>query len=70
VGCTDLFQKKGQRTDVFVRFSTVAGGVGSIDTSLDVRGFAVKFYTRQGTGDLVGNNAPSYSSRTRSRFPT
>ena len=54
----------GRRTPVFVRFSTVAGGAGSVDTPRDVRGFAVKFYTSQGNWGLVGNNIPSSSSRT------
>ena len=54
----DLFQRKGQKTPVFTRFSTVAGGAGSVDTPRDVRGFAVKFYTAQGNWDLVGNNIP------------
>ena len=44
----DLFQRAGERTPVFARFSTVAGGAGSVDTPRDVRGFAVKFYTREG----------------------
>src|SRR5690242_18822753 len=48
----------GVRTPVFVRFSTVAGSRGSADTVRDVRGFATKFYTRQGNFDLVGNNMP------------
>ncbi|MEY2522918.1 MAG: catalase, partial [Ilumatobacteraceae bacterium] len=49
----DLFQRRGQRTPVFVRFSTVAGNKGSADLARDVRGFAVKFYTQQGNWDLV-----------------
>ncbi len=65
----DLFQKKGQRTDVFVRFSTVAGGAGSIDTPRDVRGFAVKFYTREGNWDLVGNNIPVFFIQDAMKFP-
>ena len=65
----DLFQKKGQRTDVFVRFSTVAGGAGSIDTPRDVRGFAVKFYTREGNWDLVGNNIPVFFIQDAIKFP-
>jgi catalase len=65
----DLFQKKGQRTDVFVRFSTVAGGAGSVDTPRDVRGFAVKFYTRQGNWDLVGNNIPVFFIQDAIKFP-
>ena len=44
----DLFQKRGQHTEVFTRFSTVAGGAGSVDTPRNVRGFPVKFYTRDG----------------------
>lgn len=56
----DLFQRKGEKTDVFVRFSTVAGGSGSVDTPRDVRGFAVKFYTKAGNWDLVGNNIPVF----------
>jgi len=65
----DLFQKKGQRTDVFVRFSTVAGGAGSVDTPRDVRGFAVKFYTREGNWDLVGNNIPVFFIQDAIKFP-
>ncbi len=69
VTCADLFQKKGQRTDVFVRFSTVAGGAGSVDTPRDVRGFAVKFYTREGNWDLVGNNIPIFFIQDAIKFP-
>ncbi|MCE4226204.1 catalase [Methylobacterium sp. C25] len=65
----DLFQKKGQRTDVFVRFSTVAGGAGSVDNPRDVRGFAVKFYTRDGNWDLVGNNIPIFFIQDAIKFP-
>ena len=65
----DLFQKKGQRTEVFTRFSTVAGGAGSIDTPRDVRGFAVKFYTREGNWDLVGNNIPVFFIQDAIKFP-
>lgn len=54
----DLFSRTGNRTPVFVRFSTVAGERGSADTARDVRGFAVKFYTAAGNWDLVGNNMP------------
>ena len=66
----DFLQRPGERTPVFVRFSTVAGCRGSADTARDVRGFAIKFYTEQGNYDLVGNNIPSSSSRTRSSSPT
>ncbi|MGK6322340.1 catalase [Sphingomonas sp. DT-51] len=69
ITAADLFQKKGQRTDVFVRFSTVAGGAGSVDTPRDVRGFAVKFYTRQGNWDLVGNNIPVFFIQDAMKFP-
>jgi catalase len=65
----DLFQRKGERTPVFVRFSTVAGGAGSIDTPRDVRGFAVKFYTKQGNWDLVGNNIPVFFIQDAMKFP-
>jgi len=56
----DLFQRPGERTPVFTRFSTVAGSRGSADTVRDVRGFAVKFYTQLGNWDLVGNNIPIF----------
>ncbi len=65
----DLFQRKGQQTPVFVRFSTVAGGAGSVDTPRDVRGFAVKFYTQQGNWDLVGNNIPVFFIQDAIKFP-
>ncbi len=50
----------GQQTPVFVRFSTVAGNMGSADTARDVRGFAVKMYTPEGNWDIVGNNIPVF----------
>jgi len=59
----------GERTPVFTRFSTVAGGAGSIDTPRDVRGFAVKFYTREGNWDLVGNNIPVFFIQDAIKFP-
>jgi catalase len=65
----DLFQRKGEKTPVFVRFSTVAGGAGSVDTPRDVRGFAVKFYTKQGNWDLVGNNIPVFFIQDAIKFP-
>ena len=64
-----LFQRKGAKTPVFVRFSTVAGGAGSVDTPRDVRGFAVKFYTQQGNWDLVGNNIPVFFIQDAIKFP-
>lgn len=65
----DLFQRAGERTPVFARFSTVAGGAGSVDTPRDVRGFAVKFYTQQGNWDLVGNNIPVFFIQDAMKFP-
>src|SRR3982750_1005872 len=56
----DLFQRAGEKTPVFVRFSTVAGNKGSADLARDVRGFAGKFYTKEGNWDLVGNNIPVF----------
>src|SRR5690606_23638476 len=67
--CASLFSKAGQRTPVFVRFSTVAGERGSKDTARDVRGFAVKFYTGQGNWDLVGNNMPVFFIQDAMKFP-
>ena len=64
-----LFAKKGKRTPVFTRFSTVAGGAGSVDTPRDVRGFAVKFYTDEGNWDLVGNNIPVFFIQDAIKFP-
>jgi catalase len=58
----------GKRTDVFARFSTVAGELGSADTVRDPRGFALKFYTEQGNYDLVGNNTPIFFIRDPSKF--
>lgn len=65
----DLFQRVGDRVEVFARFSTVAGGAGSVDTPRDIRGFAVKFYTREGNWDLVGNNAPVFFIQDAIKFP-
>jgi catalase len=65
----DLFQRAGEQTPVFVRFSTVAGGAGSVDTPRDVRGFAVKFYTKEGNWDLVGNNIPVFFIQDAIKFP-
>ncbi|KQW83067.1 catalase [Brevundimonas sp. Root1279] len=59
----------GKKTDVFTRFSTVAGGAGSIDTPRDVRGFAVKMYTVEGNWDLVGNNIPVFFIQDAIKFP-
>ena len=65
----ELFAAKGNQCPVFVRFSTVAGGAGSIDTPRDVRGFATKFYTQQGNWDLVGNNIPVFFIQDAIKFP-
>ena len=59
----------GKRTELFARFSTVAGGAGSVDTPRDVRGFAVKFYTAEGNWDLVGNNIPVFFIQDAIKFP-
>jgi catalase len=59
----------GARSDVLVRFSTVAGEMGSPDTWRDVRGFAVRFYTSEGNYDLVGNNTPIFFVRDPMKFP-
>jgi catalase len=65
----DFLQEVGMRTPVFARFSTVAGSRGSADTVRDVRGFAVKFYTREGNYDLVGNNMPVFFIQDAIKFP-
>jgi len=65
----DLFQRVGERTPAFVRFSTVAGNKGSADLARDVRGFAVKIYTKQGNWDLVGNNIPVFFIQDAIKFP-
>ncbi|HEY9773889.1 MAG TPA: catalase [Planktothrix sp.] len=65
----DLFQRPGEKTPLFVRFSTVAGNKGSADLARDVRGFAVKFYTKQGNWDLVGNNIPVFFIQDGIKFP-
>jgi catalase len=57
------------KTPVFARFSTVAGGAGSVDLPRDVRGFAVKFYTQEGNFDLVGNNIPVFFIQDAIKFP-
>ncbi len=66
--CADLFSKIGKVTEVFVRFSTVAGFRGAADAQRDIRGFAVKFYTNEGNWDLVGNNTPVFFLRDGTHF--
>lgn len=65
----DPFQKAGQRTPTFTRFSTVVGNKGSMDLARDVRGFATKFYTQDGNWDLVGNNIPVFFIQDPIKFP-
>ncbi|MCL6250830.1 catalase [Altererythrobacter sp. KTW20L] len=69
VTSTDLFQRVGEKTPAFVRFSTVAGSKGSMDLARDVRGFAVKIYTKEGNWDLVGNNIPVFFIQDAIKFP-
>lgn len=64
-----IFQNVGERTPAFVRFSTVAGSKGSFDVARDVRGFAVKLYTKEGNWDLVGNNIPVFFIQDAIKFP-
>jgi catalase len=64
-----LFNGVGKQTSMFIRFSTVAGELGSADTVRDPRGFAVKFYTEDGNYDLVGNNTPIFFIRDAIKFP-
>ena len=64
-----FLQKAGTKTPVFLRFSTVVGSLGSVDTARDVRGFAVKFYTEEGNYDLVGNNIPVFFIQDAIKFP-
>ena len=65
----DIFQRKGEKTEAFVRFSTVAGNKGSPDLARDVRGFAVKLYTKEGNWDIVGNNIPVFFIQDAIKFP-
>ncbi|GHC67786.1 catalase [Streptomyces cinnamoneus] len=67
--CAEFLSEAGRRTPVFVRFSTVQGPRGSADTVRDVRGFATKFYTREGNYDLVGNNIPVFFIQDAIKFP-
>ena len=65
----DFLNDKGKQTQVFLRFSTVGGEMGSGDAERDPRGFAVKFYTREGNHDIVGNNTPVFFIRDGHKFP-
>lgn len=64
-----ILTEVGEKIPVFARISTVAGGAGSVDTPRDVRGFAVKFYTKEGNWDLVGNNIPVFFIQDAIKFP-
>ena len=64
-----IFNEVGVKTSTFTRFSTVAGSKGSPDIARDVRGFATKFYTKQGNWDLVGNNIPVFFIQDAIKFP-
>ena len=64
-----IFSAVGKKTELFVRFSTVAGERGAADAERDIRGFAMKFYTEEGNWDLVGNNTPVFFLRDPLKFP-
>lgn len=61
--------KPDAKTDLILRFSTVAGELGAADAERDVRGFALKFYTEEGNWDVVGNNTPVFFVRDPLKFP-
>lgn len=64
-----IFSEVGKKTEMFARFSTVAGELGAADAERDVRGFALKFYTEEGNWDMVGNNTPVFFVRDPYKFP-
>tara|TARA_R110001606_G_C15404643_1_gene654162 strand:- start:40217 stop:41674 length:1458 start_codon:yes stop_codon:yes gene_type:complete len=64
-----IFSEIGKKTELFARFSTVAGERGAADAERDIRGFALKFYTEEGNWDLVGNNTPVFFIRDPLKFP-
>lgn len=64
-----IFSEVGKQTEMFVRFSTVAGERGAADAERDIRGFAMKFYTEEGNWDLVGNNTPVFFLKDPLKFP-
>lgn len=64
-----IFSQIGTKTEMFARFSTVAGERGAADAERDIRGFAIKFYTEEGNWDLVGNNTPVFFLRDPLKFP-
>ncbi len=65
----NLFSAIGTKTEMFARFSTVSGERGSADTERDPRGFAIRFYTEAGNGDLAGNNMPMFFIKDPIKFP-
>jgi catalase len=64
-----IFSEIGKKTELFARFTTVAGERGAADAERDIRGFAVKFYTEEGNWDMVGNNTPVFFMRDPLKFP-
>jgi len=64
-----LFSAVGKKTELFMRFSTVAGERGAADAERDIRGFSAKFYTEEGNWDVVGNNTPVFFMRDPLKFP-
>ncbi len=64
-----IFSEINKKTEVFVRFSTVAGERGAADAERDIRGFAMKYYTKEGNWDLVGNNTPVFFLKDPYKFP-
>jgi catalase len=64
-----IFSEVGKQTEMFARFSTVAGERGAADAERDIRGFALKFYTEEGNWDMVGNNTPVFFLRDPLKFP-
>jgi len=64
-----IFSQIDKKTDLFIRFSTVAGERGAADAERDIRGFSIKFYTEEGNWDLVGNNTPVFYLRDPLKFP-
>jgi catalase len=65
----NIFNKVGKKTEMFARFTTVAGERGAADAERDIRGFALKFYTEEGNWDMVGNNTPVFFIRDPRKFP-
>lgn len=64
-----IFSEIGKKTEMFARFSTVAGERGAADAERDIRGFALKFYTEEGNWDLAGNNTPVFFLKDPYKFP-